>query len=449
MRRECPVGLSPGRVANHDYNPRILCKETECKLLKKHEPKKRAGVCGGVDTHRDIHVAAAIDPTGRLLGTESFPVNPAGYTQMCRWLCTHGPVVRVGGGRHRQLRRRAVTPSHQTGTGGSGGQTNPTASSADAEAKTDTVDAYAAACATARGEADATPKAADGAVEAIRNLHVGYESAVQARTSTTNQLKAVIVTAPEALRSELGGESTAALVKTCAGCRPSSGGDVAARYCKTALKNLARRYQQLKAEIGDYRTHLKRLRAQANPALLAAYGVGCETAAVLLITAGDNPDRLSSESSFAALCGASPVKASSGKIVRHRLNRGGRRQANKALRQIARTRMRLDPRTKQYADRRTEEGKTRREILRCLKRYTAREVYQLPANPHPTPDPARLRHRREQAGLTLVQVARALNTYPTRISHLETGHTHNHHLATRYEQWPKETQKTGCKTCVL
>ena len=407
--------------------------------------EKRAGVCGGVDTHRDIHVAAAIDPTGRLLGTESFPVNPAGYTQMCRWLRSHGPVVRVGvegtgsygAGLSRHLTKQGLEVVEVN---------QPNRQLRRRRGKTDTVDAYAAACATARGEADATPKAADGAVEAIRNLHVGYESAVQARTSTTNQLKAVIVTAPEALRSELGGESTAALVKTCAGCRPSSGGDVAARYCKTALKNLARRYQQLKAEIGDYRTHLKRLRAQANPALLAAYGVGCETAAVLLITAGDNPDRLSSESSFAALCGASPVKASSGKIVRHRLNRGGRRQANKALRQIARTRMRLDPRTKQYADRRTEEGKTRREILRCLKRYTAREVYQLPANPHPTPDPARLRHRREQAGLTLVQVARALNTYPTRISHLETGHTHNHHLATRYEQWPKETQKTGCKT---
>ena len=398
-------------------------------------------VYGGVDTHRDVHVAAVVDAAGRHLDTRSFTVNPAGYAELEQWLRAHGRVERVGvegtgsygAGLSRHLTREGVTVVEVT---------QPNRQLRRRRGKTDAVDAYAAACAAARGEADATPKTGNGVVEAIRTLYVGYDSAVQARTRTANQLKAVVVTAPGALRQKLDGKPTGALVRTCAGFR-ASGGDVVLRCCKQTLKNLARRYEQLTAEINDYRTQLKRLCVQANPALLAAYGVGCETAAVLLIAAGDNPHRLRSEASFAALCGASPIEASSGKVVRHRLNRGGRRQANKALWRIASTRIQYDPRTKEYARKRTAEGRTRREILRCLKRYIAREVYQLLVNPHTTPDPEQLRNTREQAGISLTSAARALGTYPTRISQLETGHTHNHQLATQYEKWLKENQKTS------
>ena len=281
-----------------------------------------------------------------------------------RWLRCCGRVERVGvegtgsygAGLARHLAREGVDVVEVT---------QPNRQLRRRRGKTDTVDAYAAACAAARGEADATPKAGDGTVEAIRTIYVGYSSAVKARTRTANQLKAVVVTAPAALRQKLEGKSTAGLVKTCAGFRASGGGCGAAllqadpEEPRWTLPAADGRDRRLPHPAGDASA------LSADPALLAAYGVGCETAAVLLIAAGDNPHRLRSEASFAALCGASPIEASSGKVVRHRLNRGGRRQADKALWRIASTRMLHDPRTKEYARNRTAEGRTRREILRC------------------------------------------------------------------------------------
>ena len=154
-----------------------------------------------------------------------------------------------------------------------------------------------------------------------------------------------------------------------------------------------------------------------------------------MVAAGDNPDRMRSERSFAALCGTSPVQASSGQIVRHRLNQGGNRKANSALWRIATTRMRNDAATQQYVARRQAEGKNRKEILRCLKRHIARETYRLLTNPPPIPNCARLRTRRQEAGITITQAARALGTHPTRISALELGRDHNHQRATRYHDW--------------
>jgi transposase len=159
--------------------------------------------------------------------------------------------------------------------------------------------------------------------------------------------------------------------------RSHPGADLADPTCavRTALRRLARRYQHLTEEIAQADAELDPLVAQAAPGLVDLIGVGTETAAQLLITAGDNPDRLKSEASFAHLCGAAPISDSSGRTNRHRLNRGGDRQANHALHTIALARMRYDPRTRLYVARRTAEGMSKKDIFRCLRRFIAREVY--------------------------------------------------------------------------
>ena len=299
--------------------------------------------------------------------------------------------------------------------------------------KTDSVDAEGAARAAAGGQATAVPKSGVGPVECIRMLTVTRRSALKARTQAANQLHSLLVTAPEGVKHQLKGMKLKALVKVCAAFRPS--GDSSTSYAKMALRHLARRYQTLDTEIDELDVEIRRLCAKANPALLAAKGVGPDTAAALLVAAGDNPERMHSEASFAALCGASPVQASSGQTIRHRLNRGGNRKANNALWRIATTRMRHDAATKDYVTRRHGEGKNRKEIIRCLKRHIAREIYRLLTNPPPTPNCAKLRSRRQQAHITVTQAAQELGTHPSRISALEHGRDHNHHLATRYQTW--------------
>jgi transposase len=225
------------------------------------------------------------------------------------------------------------------------------------------------------GVASGQPKSGDGAVESIRALQVARRGAVKARTQASNQLRGLIVTAPRVLREKLAGLPAPPRVKVAARFRP---GDLTrpAEAAKAAMATVARRHQALAAEIAQLDTALETLVAHAAPTgFRNRTGVGTRVDATLLVTAGDNPGRLRTEASFAALCGASPVDASSGKQRRHRLNRGGDRQANSALWRIAFTRMATDPRTQAYVARRTSEGKTTREIIRSLKRYIAREVY--------------------------------------------------------------------------
>ena len=400
-------------------------------------------VVGGVDTHRDTHVGAVVDGAGRLLGSDQFRTDTRGYAQLVGWVESWGRIRRVG----------------VEGTGSYGAGLTRYLAEANIEVvevnrpnrqlrrrlgKTDSVDAEAAARAALNGEATALPKTADGPVEAIRMLGVVRRSAVKARTQAANQLHALVVTAPEPVKDQLRDMNLGARVKICARFRPGTGQTTSA-YAKRALRHLARRYQTLSAEIADLDTEIRRLCAEANPALLATYGVGPHTAAALLVAAGDNPGRMNSEAAFAALCGVSPVQASSGRTVRHRLNRGGNRQANNALWRIATTRIRTDPRTKEYVTRRHAGGKKRREIIRCLKRHIAREIYQLLTNPPPTPEGNDLRTQRRQARITLTHAAHRLDTQPTVLSQLERGIYHNHHLATRYQQWIT-TRQPICKT---
>jgi transposase len=219
----------------------------------------------------------------------------------------------------------------------------------------------------------------------VRTLHVARRSALKARTQAANQLRALLVTASEELRAKLRGLSTAKLVATAARFRPGDPKDLRA-MTKLAMRSVARRHRRLSEEILELEGQIARLVAEAVPALAALRGVGTDTAASLLVAVGDNPERLKSgEASFARLCGVAPVPASSGKTVRHRLSCGGNRDANRALHVLALGRMSWDERTREYVLRRTAEGKSKREILRCLKRYVAREVYRILTAPGALP----------------------------------------------------------------
>jgi transposase len=327
----------------------------------------------GVDTHKDTHVAAARDQLGRRLGTTQVPTSSAGYAQLLSWAHALGEVVAWG--------------VEGTGSYGAGlarflaahGQRVVEVNRPDRQArrrrgKSDAVDADAAARAVQAGEATGVPKAQDGVVEMLRALRAARQTAVKARTQAINALKGLLVTAPAELREQLGGLPTGRLVGAAAELEVGTLTTPTAAT-KLALRGLAQRYQYLDAEIALLTEQLDALTARHAPKLRDLHGVGPDCAAALLIAAGDNPRRLHSEAAFAALCGTSPVETSSGKTRRHRLNRGGDRQANAALHRVVVVRLRWHQPTHDYATRRTTQGKTSKEILRCLKRYVAREVF--------------------------------------------------------------------------
>jgi transposase len=333
----------------------------------------------GVDTHLDFHTAVAVDHLGRRLGELSVPATVKGYEELLRWAAGFGTMrcagvegtSSYGAGLARHLRARGIEvleverPERRR------------RSSHRNREKSDPSDAEAAARVVLAGEASGVPKSSDGRVEMIRALRAARRSAIKARTQAANQLQGLRVTAPEQLRRRLRGLSTKELVSVAAHFRPGNDPEDVEAATRFALRSVARRYQVLSREIAELEEHLDRLVAQAALELVSLPGIGTDSAATLLIVAGDNPQRLRSEAAFASLCGVAPIEASSGKVVRHRLNRGGNREANRALYMICLARMRRDQRTKEYVARRTQEGKSKREIIRCLKRYIAREVYRV------------------------------------------------------------------------
>jgi transposase len=327
----------------------------------------------GVDTHGDVHVAHAKDQLGRRLETVSIPTTPTGYQDLLAWARGLGQVQAWG-----------VEGTGSYGAGlarylGKAGQVvlevnRPDRAARRRRGKSDPVDAEAAARAVQAGEVTIVPKAADGQVEMLRSLRVARTTAMRARTQAVNALRSLLVTAPAELREQLRGLSAVRLVRCAATLDPGRLTSPTAA-AMLALRTLARRYQALDAEITALDSELDQLTATAAPGLLALFGVGPDVASALLIAAGDNPRRLRSEAAFSMLCGSSPIKASSGKTTRHRLNRGGDRQANAALYRIVIVRLRWHQPTKDYVARRTAEGKSKKEIIRCLKRYVAREVF--------------------------------------------------------------------------
>jgi transposase len=245
---------------------------------------------------------------------------------------------------------------------------------AAAMVKSDPLDAESAARAVQSGRAAGTPKSRDAHVEMIRVLRVARRGAMKARIGAGAQIDAIIVSAPEPVRTPLRKLSPRQRIRASAGLRPGPPHDPG-NATKAALRSLARRWQLLQAEIDDLTPSSSRWSPPPPRTWSPCPGVGVDTAGQLLVTAGDNPARLRTERSFARLCGAAPIPVSSGRTDRHRLHRGGDRMANSALWRIALVRMHCHQPTKDYVARRTAEGKTKTEILRCLKRYIAREVY--------------------------------------------------------------------------
>lgn len=330
----------------------------------------------GVDTHLDSHVAVALDQFGRHLGLLNFPATTFGYAELLDWASALGTIDAAGiegtgsygVGLARFLRSKGILVFEVD---------RPKRRHRRRSGKSDPIDAEAAARSVQAGIATGEPKSADGIVEMIRVLRGVKRSAVKSRNQVSNHLRAILVCAPTELRSRLSPLSITKLVSVASQFRSDESLSDVYSATRFSLRFLSCRYLTLSGEISALNTQLSRLVQEANPALLQVRGVGVDTAAALLIAAGDNPDRLRSEAAFAHLCGVAPIPASSGKIVRHRLNRGGNRDANRALHVIALSRMSSDPRTRAYVARRTAEGKRKPEIIRCLKRYIAREVYKL------------------------------------------------------------------------
>jgi transposase len=331
-------------------------------------------VIGGVDTHADFHVAAAIDGNGAMLGIESFPADAAGYEELLGWLASFGAVTLVGVegtgswgvGLARFLHDQEVETVEVD---------RPNRQKRRKRGKSDPIDAEAAARAALSGEASVTPKTRNGPIEQMRVLLVARRSARTQRIQTLNQLRHLVFCGPEPIRVRFKDRYKTGLVSEAANMRPRNGSDPVTFTTNVVIRNLARRIQALNTEMASIDQMLSDLVAATAPSLLELHGVGLDSAATLLVTAGDNPDRLQSEGSWAHLCGVAPLPASTGKTPRHRLNRGGDRQANAALYRIVLTRMSNHPETRRYVTRRRNQGRNTTEIMRSLKRYAARQVF--------------------------------------------------------------------------
>ena len=342
-----------------------------------HAQRTSPIVIGGIDTHKDLHAAAVVDRRGTVLATELFSTTRAGYRALLRWMRSFGDVRQVGvegtGSYGASVARHLLDAGIEVFE-----ITRPDRSDRRLRGKSDTFDAEAAARAVLDGRRISTPKDKSGKVESLRVLRLTRTAAVRARTKALQLMRNHIISAPDEVRAEVRSLTRMQLIRTCARWRPDlSGYGDPATATRIALKSLARRYLLLNDEVGLLDELIETLVRDINPALLELCGFGIENAGQLLVTAGDNTDRLRSEPAFAMLCGVAPLPASSGKVKRHRLNRGGDRAANSALHMAVMCRLRIDPRTQAYASRRLDEGLSKREIVRCLKRYLAREVFTL------------------------------------------------------------------------
>lgn len=332
-------------------------------------------VIGGVDCHLEFHVAAALDAQGRRLGAQRFAATSSGYRDLLAWLRSFGELGSVGvegtGSYGASLTRSLVAEGVQVIE-----INQPHAHVRHRRGKTDTIDAEAAARKVISGEAVAVPKIRDGRIEAIRNLSVARNSAVKSRVAALVQLGQVIVTAPVEVSETIPGTGLLAKARHCAKFRIDPHQiDQPGHAARFAMRSLGRRIATLDAEITALDVHLSALVEAVAPGTLKLMGVGVHHASQLLTSAGENIERFPNEAAFAHLCGVHPIPASSGKTVRHRLNRGGDRQANRAIHMVVVCRLRYCERTRAYMTRRLAEGRTKPEIIRCLKRYAAREIY--------------------------------------------------------------------------
>lgn len=387
----------------------------------------------GADTHLDTIHLAAITDTGQLLSDAEFRTNPTGYWAAICWARSLGEVVSAG-----------VEGTSSYGAGFTQAlQANdihvvevnrPDRSARRRQGKSDPLDAHSAARAVLAGHGLAVPK--DPHTGALKALLVARRGAIKARTAAIQQIKDLLVTAPAELRERYRRyRTTLRLVEAFARCHPTAHEDPTTVSVLTACKTLAQRIEFLERQDRDLTAELDSLTSKLNPALRAAYGVGPDTAAQLLITVGTNAHRLRSEAAFAMLAGAAPIPASSGKTTRHRLSRGGDRAANNALHRIALVRWSHDPCTRDYIACQLAAGRSKKDILRLLKRAIAREMFRHLTAPCPIDDYSDLRPARQAKNITLSAVANHFGVWPNDISRLERGLKRDDTLAADYRRW--------------
>lgn len=391
-------------------------------------------IVAGADTHLDTIHVAAVAMTGTLVGDREFPTTRAGYAAAIEFLTSLGQVQRIGvegtasygAGFTRALTAAGIEVVEVT---------RAIKSTRRLKGKSDPLDAYSAARTALAGDGLATPK--DDATAGLRALHIARRSAIKHRTAVINQIKAMLVSAPDAVREKYRGSTTLRMIEAIARCRPDTVADPWAQSMMVAAKMLAQRVQFLETQAEALQAQINVLVTDMNPALRAAYGVGADTAAQLLITAGANPHRLHSEAAFAALCGVAPVPASSGKTNRHRLSRGGDRAANNALHRIALVRLSHHQPTKDYAKRQLLGGhsKTKMEVLRKLKRAIAREIFTLLTRQIAVPEYTDLRPARQAKNITITAAANHFGLWPTVISRIERGLQRDDTFADTYRNW--------------
>ena len=338
----------------------------------------------GVDTHKSNHIAVAIDAQGARLGSTTIPTTSQGYRDLEAWASGLGQIKAFGiegtGSYGAGLSRDLLARGHVVLD-----VMRPNRQLRYLHGKSDSLDAESAARSVLNGQATAQAKAQTGSSEMIRHLKIARDSAVKAKSQAMITLKTLIINAPAELRDALDQiKGRTGLVRHIAAMRP---GDLSSPLAsaKTAMRAIARRWLVLHDEIQGHEQELERMVRDRAPELMAPHGISTMTVAEMLILVGDNPERIKSEAALARMCGVCPIPASSGKTNRMRLNRGGNRQANAAIYRVAIVRMRDDEATKAYAAKRTADGKTRREIVRCLKRYIVREFYRHLCKPPTAP----------------------------------------------------------------
>jgi transposase len=327
----------------------------------------------GVDTHKRTHSIAVLDRSGGIQFRSTDTTDPAGLDRLIVAARQHAPGRRLWA-----IEQTGSYGSTLTVTLGEEGEEvveidRPARPARKNGAKDDDLDAVRAAREALGREHLAHPRAR-GSREALRVLVATRRAAVLARVAAVCQLKSLVVSAPVELRESLRGLSTTELIRSCARLHRMARHDDERRGTVLALRSTARRIEFLTEEVEEIASELERLVRATHPELLELPGVGVLVAAQLLVS-WSHPGRLRSEAAFAAMAGASPVPASSGEIIRHRLNRSGDRQLNRALHNIVLSRMRFDPSTRAYVVRRQGEGRSKREIQRCLKRSVARQLF--------------------------------------------------------------------------
>jgi transposase len=391
-------------------------------------------VIAGVDTHADTHHVALITEYGKHLADQKFLAVGSGYREIAEYITQYGPVTAVGiegtGSYGAELARVLAKDGFDIKE-----VNRPNRAHRRLHGKSDPLDAYQAAESVLAERGTSTPKTRDGYVEALRVLRTARTSALKARTAVLTQISGVLTAAPEAVRAKYRGQTSEARAKAMAWTRPS--GDIADPAVATSvtLKRMGARHHYLTTEIDETDAELGRIIAEHAPALTQINGVGTAVASQLLVTIGDNPERLTTEAQFAALTGTAPIPASSGKTTRHRLSRGGDRAANAAIYRIVLVRMSKDQRTRDYVAKRTADGKSKKEIMRCLKRYVAREIYRVLQNPRPVPPTNDLRPKRQKRHITLTTAAQHFNVWPSSISRIERGKCRDQELINHYRYW--------------